>query len=215
MKKKRIAIFISGTGSNMDSLITASRSPDFPAEVALVLTNKADSPGLKRVVTERFARVIVSHNNYHNRATFDAALQTQLEDHDIEIVCLAGFLRILTAEFVNRWRGKMINIHPSLLPSYKGLHTHKRAIQDGVKFTGCTVHFVVPELDAGPIIIQAAVPIYPADTEDTLGARVLSHEHMIYPRALKWLASDQLHIEGNRVKLIGNANQGQSVYNPI
>ena len=215
MKKKRIAIFISGTGSNMGSLITATRSPDFPAEVALVLTNKADAPGLKRVVTERIAQAIVSHNDYQDRATFDAALQTQLEDHEIEIVCLAGFLRILTAEFVTRWHGKMINIHPSLLPSYRGLHTHKRAIQDGVKFTGCTVHFVVPELDAGPIIIQAAVPVYSADTEDTLGARVLYHEHVIYPQALKWLARDQLRIEGNHVKRLGNINQEQAVYNPM
>jgi phosphoribosylglycinamide formyltransferase-1 len=183
----------------MASLVAAARHNDFPAEIALVLSNRPDALGLAFAKEHNIATAAVDHKIYAGREAFEAVLQQMLETHRIDLVCLAGFMRLLTPSFTQRWQGRMLNIHPALLPSYKGLHTHERAIADGVKIHGCTVHFVVPEMDSGPIIAQAAVPVLDTDTAETLGARVLSQEHVIYPRALEYVASDRVKIDGNRV----------------
>ena len=183
----------------MASLIAAAKSPDFPAEIVLVLSNRPDAPGLASAKAQGFATAAVDHKIYAGREAFDASLQAMLEAHRIDFICLAGFMRLLTAGFTQAWQGRMINIHPALMPSYKGLHTHERALADGVKIHGCTVHYVVPDMDAGPIIAQAAVPVLDDDTPETLGARVLAQEHVIYPLALKLAASGLLHINGQRV----------------
>jgi phosphoribosylglycinamide formyltransferase-1 len=197
--RRRTAIFISGRGSNMDALIDAARNPDFPAEIALVASNRPDATGLANAKARGIATAAVDHKIYAGRDAFEASLQQILEIHHIDLICLAGFMRLLTPTFTQSWTGRMINIHPALLPSYKGLHTHERALADGVKIHGCTVHYVVPEMDSGPIITQAAVPVFDEDTPETLGARVLEQEHIIYPRALALAASGVLRIENNRV----------------
>jgi phosphoribosylglycinamide formyltransferase-1 len=197
--RRRTAIFISGRGSNMDALIDAARAPDFPAEIVLVASNRPDAEGLARAKARGIATAAVDHKIYAGRDAFEASLLQILDIHRIDFICLAGFMRLLTPTFTQRWVGRMINIHPALLPSYKGLHTHERALADGVKIHGCTVHYVVPEMDSGPIIAQAAVPVLDDDTPETLGARVLEQEHIIYPRALALAASGRARIEGNRV----------------
>lgn len=199
MSKRRTAILISGRGSNMASLIAAAREPEFPADIALVLSNKPEAPGLATAKAQGIATAAVDHKIYAGRDAFEASLQKMLDAHRIDFICLAGFMRLLTPAFVERWEGRMINIHPSLLPSYKGLHTHERAIADGVKIHGCTVHYVVAEMDAGPIIAQAAVAVLDHDTAETLGARVLEQEHVIYPLALRLAASGALRIDAMRV----------------
>ncbi len=189
MARKRVAILISGRGSNMVALIEAAKAADFPAEIAMVLSNKADAGGLVRAQASGIATEIVEHKPFgKDREAFDRAVQAKLEAHRIELVCLAGFLRILSPWFVSQWTGRMINIHPSLLPAFKGLHTHERALAEGATRHGATVHFVVPELDAGPIILQDSVPVLAGDTPDTLAARVLEIEHRIYPQALRMVA---------------------------
>jgi phosphoribosylglycinamide formyltransferase-1 len=189
MARKRVAILISGRGSNMVALIEAAKAPDFPAEIALVLSNKADAGGLACAGESGVATEVVEHKPFgKDREAFDRAVQAKLEAHRIELVCLAGFLRILSPWFVAQWTGRMINIHPSLLPAFKGLHTHERALAEGASQHGATVHFVVPELDAGPHILQESVPVLPGDTADMLAARVLEVEHRIYPQALRIVA---------------------------
>jgi phosphoribosylglycinamide formyltransferase-1 len=195
----RTAILISGRGSNMASLIAAAQHSDYPAQIALVLSNRPDAPGLATAKAQGIATAAVDHKIYAGRDAFEGSLQAMLDAHRINFICLAGFMRILTARFVEHWRGRMINIHPALLPSFKGLHTHERALAEGVKIHGCTVHFVVPEMDAGPIIAQAAVPVLDGDTPDTLGARVLAQEHVIYPLALALAAGGHVRIDGQRV----------------
>ena len=195
----RTGIFISGRGSNMKSLIAAAENPNYPAKIALVLSNNADAAGLVHAKDAGISTETVDHRQFASREDFEDELQNQLEKHDISLVCLAGFIRILTGAFVGHWTGRMINIHPSILPSYKGLNTHERALADGVKLHGCTVHYVAPEMDAGPIIIQAAVPVLGSDTADTLAARVLEQEHAIYPKALAWVAGNSIRIEGQTV----------------
>jgi len=198
-ERKRTAIFISGHGSNMRALVEAARSPDYPAEIALVLSNRPEAAGLAFAKAAGIATAAVDHKIYAGREEFERSIQVLLEIHRIELICLAGFMRLLTPVFVNNWKGRMLNIHPALLPSYRGLHTHQRALDDGVKLHGCTVHFVVPAMDEGPIIAQAAVPVLDDDTAETLAARVLAQEHIIYPQALALIASDRYHIVGNRV----------------
>jgi phosphoribosylglycinamide formyltransferase-1 len=198
-RRKRVAALISGRGSNMLSLMAAARQPDYPAEIALVFSNKLDAPGLATAREAGIATAALSHRDHPTREDFERAMQALLENHAIDLVCLAGFMRLLTPWFVEQWAGRMLNIHPALLPSYRGLHTHERALEDGVKIHGATVHFVVPEMDAGPIIAQAAVPVVDGDTPETLGARVLAQEHVIYPLALKLVASGATRIDGNRV----------------
>ena len=199
MRRRRTAILISGRGSNMDALIEAARAPDFPAEIVLVASNRPDAPGLARAKAAGLAVAAVDHKIYAGREEFERALQIILETHRVEMICLAGFMRLFSPWFIGQWRDRLLNIHPALLPSYRGLHTHERALADGVKIHGCTVHFVVPEMDEGPIVAQAAVPVLDTDTAETLGARVLAQEHAIYPNALRLVASDAVHVEGNRV----------------
>ncbi len=197
--RKRVAALISGRGSNMISLMAAARQPDYPAEIALVLSNKLDAPGLVTARDAGIATAALSYKDHASREDFERAMHAVLEEHAIDLVCLAGFMRLLTPWFVGQWQGRMLNIHPALLPSFRGLHTHERALEDGVKIHGATVHFVVPDMDAGPIIAQAAVPVVDGDTPATLAARVLAQEHVIYPLALKLVASGATRIEGNRV----------------
>jgi len=189
MTRKRVAILISGRGSNMVALIDAAKTDDYPAEIALVVSNVPDAAGLKRARDAGITTEVIDHKPFgKDREAFDARLDATLQAHRIDIVCLAGFLRVLTPSFVERWNGRLINIHPSLLPAFKGLHTHERAIAEGATEHGATVHFVAPELDSGPIIEQQSVPVLPGDTPESLAARVLEVEHRIYPLALKRVA---------------------------
>ncbi|MCI5050011.1 MAG: phosphoribosylglycinamide formyltransferase [Rickettsiales bacterium] len=201
MAKKRVVVLISGNGSNLQSLIDACAAPEFPAQIVQVISNSDQAFGLNRAQKVGIDTLVIDHTSFSNREEFDAALHEALLAADADIVCLAGFMRVLTDSFVRLWNGKMLNIHPSLLPAYKGLHTHRRAIEDGVKFAGCTIHYVVPELDSGPIIVQAVVPVLPGDTEQSLAARVLEQEHKIYPKALEWLANGSLALKNNKAEL--------------
>jgi phosphoribosylglycinamide formyltransferase-1 len=189
MKKLRTGVLISGRGSNMMALVDAARDPEFPAEIVCVVSNRADAKGLAFAESHGIAAIVIDHKAYASREDFEAALDGYLRSKSVEAVALAGFMRVLTAGFIAGWEGRMINIHPSLLPAYKGLHTHERALADGAATHGCTVHLVTPELDAGPILLQAEVPVLAGDTPGTLAARVLEQEHRIYPAALAMLAA--------------------------
>jgi phosphoribosylglycinamide formyltransferase-1 len=203
MVRKRTAILISGRGSNMAALIEAARGPDYPAEISLVISNRSDALGLDRASAAGITTQIVDHTRFgKDRAAFDAALDETLRARAIDIVCLAGFMRLFTPDFVTRWEGRMLNIHPSLLPSFPGLDPHGQALRAGVKVSGATVHFVIPEMDAGPIIAQAAVPVYDDDTAETLAERVLAAEHKLYPQALRLLAEGRLKIAGGRCAIV-------------
>lgn len=201
--RRRAAVLISGRGSNMAALVRAAAAPDFPAEIALVLSNRADAAGLDFAADHGIPTRVLSHKGFADRLAFDAALDGLLREEGIEIVCLAGFMRLLTPWLVERWRDRMINVHPSLLPSFKGLHTHERALEAGVRVHGCTVHFVRAEMDEGPIILQAVVPIEPGDTPDLLADRVLTQEHVIYPKGLELLAAGRLSVAHERVEIAG------------
>lgn len=186
MTRKRVAILISGRGSNMAALIEAATAPDYPAEVALVISNVPDAAGLARAREAGVTTVVLDHKPFgKDRGAFEAALQKILDEHRIELICLAGFMRLFTPEFVQRWSGRMLNIHPSLLPLFPGLDPHGQALRAGASTSGATVHFVIPETDAGPIIAQESIPVLSGDTPDTLAARVLEVEHRLYPLALK------------------------------
>ncbi len=204
MARKRVAILISGRGSNMAALIAASQEADYPAEIALVLSNVTDAAGLARAKDAGIATAVVDHRPFgKDRAAFEAALQRVLDDHHIALICLGGFMRLFTAAFVQRWHGGMLNIHPSLLPSFPGLDPHGQALRAGVKISGATVHFVIPETDAGPIVAQGAVAVHDGDTAESLGARVLAVEHRIYPLALRLLAAGRVHLVGGRSVIDG------------
>jgi phosphoribosylglycinamide formyltransferase-1 len=206
MTRKRTAVLISGRGSNMAALIEAAQQPDYPAEIVLVIANGAEAGGLKRAEAAHIPTAVVDHRPFgKDREAFERTLDAALEAHRIELVCLAGFMRLLSPWFVGRWHGRMINIHPSLLPAFKGLDTHARAIAAGVKIHGATVHFVVPETDAGPIIAQAAVPVLDDDTAGSLAARVLAVEHRIYPFALAAVAAGNVRIVDGRCLTKGSA----------
>ena len=194
--RRRVAILISGRGSNMAALIEAARDPSYPAEISLVLSNRPGAAGLATAEAAGIATRVVDHTAFPDRTSFDSAMQRELEAAEISIVCLAGFMRILTPGFIEAWAGRMLNMHPSLLPAFKGLHPHRQALQAGVATHGCTVHFVVPELDSGPTVIQAEVPILPGDTEDVLAARVLAEEHRLYPVGLAMLARGEVSLDG-------------------
>lgn len=195
MTQKRTAILISGRGSNMQALATAMQVPGFPAFPAVVVSNRPEALGLSWAADRGIPTVAIDHRKYANRMAFEARLHQTLLDHGTELICLAGFMRLLTGGFVDRWRDRLINIHPSLLPMFPGLDTHQRAIDAGCLVTGCTVHFVRTEMDSGPIIAQAAVPVVPGDTPDTLSARVLEAEHRIYPLGLRLVASGAVRVE--------------------
>jgi len=196
MIRKRVAILISGRGTNMAALIAAAKADDYPAEIALVISNRPEAAGLARARAEGIATAVVDHTIYgKDREAFERALQAVLEAHRIELVCLAGFMRLMSPWLVERWHGRMINVHPALLPAFKGLDTHRRALAAGAKTHGATVHLVVPEMDSGPIILQEGIPIAAGDTEETLAARVLEVEHRIYPQALKLLAQGRVQSE--------------------
>lgn len=192
MRRKRVAVLISGRGSNMSALIEAAKKPDYPAEIVGVFSNRAAAPGLGIAAGEGIPTRALAQSNYENREAFDAAISEVLAGWNAEIVCFAGFMRILSPGFFARWAGKMLNIHPSLLPLHKGLDTHARALADGVEEHGCSVHFVTPGLDEGPVILQARVPVLSGDTPETLAARVLAEEHRIYRQALALVASGQV-----------------------
>ncbi|SDQ95871.1 phosphoribosylglycinamide formyltransferase [Pseudovibrio sp. Tun.PSC04-5.I4] len=210
--KRRVGILISGRGSNMLSLIEAAKAPDFPAQIVAVGSNKPEAKGLETASKEGFATFAVDHKLYgKDREAFERDLDAKLRENNVELLVLAGFLRLLTPWFVHQWQGRMINIHPALLPSFTGLHTHERALTEGVRIHGATVHFVTAEMDVGPIIAQGAVPVLDGDTPDALAARVLEVEHRIYPIALEAVASGKVHISGLRVKIDNSEHEGDSL----
>jgi phosphoribosylglycinamide formyltransferase-1 len=214
--KRRVAILISGRGSNMAALIEAARASDFPAEIAVVIANRADAAGLEKAKAGGIETIVIESKPFgRDRAAFEQALEAVLDDRGIELICLAGFMRLFTAEFVLRWYGRMLNIHPSLLPSFPGLDPHGQALKAGVKISGATVHFVIPETDAGPIVMQGAVVVRDDDTAETLSARILEIEHRIYPEALRLLASGRLTLEGELCRTAGKAGHAQTLISPV
>jgi phosphoribosylglycinamide formyltransferase-1 len=192
VSRVRVAVFISGRGSNLSALIEAARAPDYPAEIALVFSNREDAPGLAVARAAGVPVKVISHKGFASREDFDAAIDAALREAGIALIAEAGFMRIHSEWFVKRWEGRMLNIHPSLLPSFPGIRVHQQALDAGVKISGCTVHFMVTELDSGPIIAQAAVPVLPGDTAETLAARILIEEHRIYPQALRDVAAGRV-----------------------
>jgi phosphoribosylglycinamide formyltransferase 1 len=211
----RVAILISGRGSNMAALIKAAKVEDFPAEIAVVISNRSDAAGLALAAAEGIPTVTIESRPFgKDRSAFEAALRSVLEAHRIELICLGGFMRLFTAEFVQRWYGRMLNIHPSLLPSFLGLDPHAQALNAGVKVSGATVHFVTPETDAGPIVMQGVVPVRDDDTPEILSARILEIEHRIYPDALRLLASGKLRIDGATCKSDSGASANETLISP-
>jgi phosphoribosylglycinamide formyltransferase-1 len=211
----RTAILISGRGSNMQALIEAGRQPDADVEIALVISNRPAAGGLAFAEAAGIKTAVIDHKAYDGREAFERSLDRALQETGIDLVCLAGFMRILSAWFVERWRDRLLNIHPSLLPAFKGLNTHGRALAAGVRIHGCTVHLVRPELDDGPILIQGAVPVLPTDTADTLAARVLEAEHRCYPLALDLMAAGRVTIDGDHVAIEGASGPVVTLINPL
>ncbi len=214
MARKKLAVLISGRGSNLQSLIDACADPDYPAEIALVLSNVPGVMGLERAEKAGIPVAVVNHKNFPDRETFEDAVHEAISAVAPDIVCLAGFMRILTDSFVSRWLNRLINIHPSLLPAFRGLHTHERVLEAGVRFAGCTVHFVRPAMDDGPIIIQAAVPVLPDDDPGSLAARVLEQEHMAYPLAVRLVAEERARVSGETVVIDGAEHPDHALLNP-
>ena len=213
--KRRTAILISGRGSNMAALIDAAKAPDFPAEIVAVISNRTDAFGLERAAASGVATTVIESKPFgKDRAGFEAVLQRALDESGVELICLGGFMRLFTAEFVQRWYGKMLNIHPSLLPSFPGLDPHGQALAAGVKISGATVHFVIPETDAGPIVMQGAVAVADDDTAETLSQRILGVEHRIYPEALRLLASGKLRLDGDVCRIADRADHDGTLISP-
>jgi phosphoribosylglycinamide formyltransferase-1 len=213
--KRRVAILISGRGSNMTALVEAARAQDFPAEIVVVISNNANAAGLAKARDGGIPAVAIESAPYgKDRAGFEAKLQEVLDEHRVELICLGGFMRLFTAEFVRRWYGRMLNIHPSLLPSFPGLDPHGQALRAGVKISGATVHFVIPETDAGPIVMQGAVAVHDDDTAETLSARILEIEHRIYPEALRLVASGGTRLDGDVCKSTASAKSHDSLISP-
>ena len=211
----KVAILISGRGSNMRALVEACATADLSAEVVCVLSDRAGAAGLDYAEQAGIATTVVDRRSHADRESFDAAVIADLEAAGAEFVCLAGFMRLLGEGFVNRWRDRLINIHPSLLPAFKGLHVHERVLEAGVRISGCTVHFVRPEMDVGPIIVQAAVPVEADDSAESLAARVLAQEHRIYPLALRLIAEGRVRVVGERVLISGQQAADASLLNPL
>ena len=210
----KLAVLVSGRGSNLQALIDACTAQDFPAEIVLVLSNKADAYGLVRAQDAGINTAILSPKDFADRESFDAAMSDVITQAGAELVCLAGFMRLLSDGFVRTWRDRLINIHPSLLPSYKGLHVHERAIEDGARFSGCTVHFVRAAMDEGPIIAQAVVAVLPQDDADALAARILEQEHVLYPLAVKCIAEGRVRVSAERVLITDHALPHGAMSNP-
>jgi len=214
--KRRVAILISGRGSNMAALIKAAAADDYPAEIVVVISNRADAGGLEKARASGVATAVIESKPFgKDRAGFEAALQALLDQHRVELICLGGFMRLFTADFVQRWYGKMLNIHPSLLPSFPGLDPHGQALRAGVKISGATVHFVIPETDAGPILMQGAVSVSDHDTAETLSERILEVEHRIYPDALRLLALGAVKLDGDVCKTPDSAGSGNFLISPV
>ena len=213
MARLKVGVLISGSGTNLQALIDDCIRADAESEIVLVLSNRADAFGLTRAKRAGLPHRVIDHREYESREAFEQALTKALEASGVELVCLAGFIRVLTAAFVERWRDRLINIHPSLLPAFKGLDTHARAIEAGVRFAGCTVHFVRPEVDSGPIIVQAAVPVLPEDTAETLAARVLREEHRCLPLAVRLIAERRISVVDERCVIAAAAPDG-ALINP-
>src|SRR5580704_4773235 len=213
--KRRVAILISGRGSNMAALIEAAKLADFPAEIAVVISNRVDAGGLEKARQSGIAALTIESQPFgRDRAAFEAVLQSALDQHRIDLICLGGFMRLFTAEFVQRWYGRMLNIHPSLLPTFPGLDPQAQALRAGVKISGATVHFVIPETDAGPIVMQGAVPVRDDDTPQTLAARILEVEHRIYPEALRLVAGGRIRLVGDICKAAGSTGTGDTLISP-
>lgn len=212
--KKRIAVLISGRGSNMMSLVEAARRPDYPAEIVVVISNRPEAAGITWANEQGIPTLAMDHKLYSDRAHFESQLQGVLTASRVDLICLAGFMRLLTPAFVEAWRGRMLNIHPALLPAFKGLDTHERALDAGVKFTGCTVHLVTPEMDEGPILGQAVVPVLATDSAETLAARVLAAEHRLYPGILELFASGLITISGNKSSSVSDVNGLSPQFSP-
>ena len=214
--KRRVAILISGRGSNMVALIRAAAAADFPADIAVVIANRADAQGLQKAQALAVPTAVIESKPFgKDRAAFEQALQAALDQHGVDLICLGGFMRLLTPEFVQRWYGRMLNIHPSLLPSFPGLDPHGQALRAGVKISGATVHFVIPQTDAGPILMQGAVAVSDHDTSETLAERILEVEHRIYPDALRLLASGQVRLEGDLCRTTVSAGAGNFLISPV
>lgn len=203
MAKLKVGVLISGRGSNMAALVEATKAPDYPAEIAIVVSNVADAPGLTIAQEAGVATAAISHKGFADRESFDRAVSAELEKHGVGLVALAGFMRIQSPWFPARWQGRIINVHPSLLPAFPGLRVQQQAIDAGSRISGCTVHFVTADLDAGPIIAQAAVPVLPDDDADTLAARILRQEHRLYPMVVRWFAEGRVSLSGARVAVAG------------
>lgn len=212
--RTRVAVLISGRGSNMMSLVEAARAPDYPAEIVCVISNRPEAAGLAWAASQGIAAIAIDHKAYATRAAFEAKLHTAILEARCELVCLAGFMRMLTGGFIDRWRDRLINIHPSLLPAFPGLDTHARALDEGVKIVGCTVHLVRLEMDTGPIIAQAAVPVLPGDTPEMLGSRVLNAEHRLYPHALRLFASGMARVSDETIQILQSVNQETALFSP-
>lgn len=215
MARLKVAVLISGRGSNLQALIDACAATDFPAHIGLVISNVPDVYGLDRAAAAGIPTSVISHASFAGRAAFEGALHEALRAAGVELVCLAGFMRLLTDGFVERWRDRLINIHPSLLPAFRGLHVHERVIAAGARFSGCTVHFVRPAMDDGPIIVQAAVPVHADDDAERLAGRVLAQEHRIYPLALRLVAQGQARVEDERVIIEGALAPQMALVNPL
>lgn len=214
MPGARVAVLISGRGTNLQALLDACADPDYPAEIALVISNRPKATGLERAKQAGVAVEIIDHKDFKSRDDFDAAIHDALKTAKIDFICLAGFMRVLGAKFASDWRGRLINIHPSLLPSFEGLHVHERMIEAGVKIAGCTVHFVSAEVDNGPIIGQAAIPVLPGDDADRLAARILEQEHRLYPSCLRMLVEGKARLTGGVVAYDGDIIASGDLINP-
>ena len=214
MARLKVGVLISGRGSNLQALIDACAAPDFPAEIVLVVSNNVSAQGLERAHGAGIPTKVIDHRSFAGREAFDVAIDAALRRAEVQLVCLAGFMRLLTPGFVAWWRDRIINIHPSLLPSFKGLHSHEHALEAGVRLTGCTVHFVRAEMDDGPIIVQAAVPVHPGDDAERLAARVLAVEHRIYPLALRLIAEGRVRVEGDIATVDGAASDAVLINPP-
>lgn len=215
MRRHRIAVLVSGRGSNLQALIDACRAPDYPATIVLVVSNRPGAQALERAREADIAALAIDHGDYDDRESFEREVDKAVRKAGAELVCLAGFMRVLTPYFVSRWRNRLINIHPSLLPLFKGLHTHERALETGVRFSGCTVHFVRPDMDSGPIILQAVVAVSGSDTADSLAARILVMEHRIYPMAVRLIAESRVRVVGEKVEILETGSPDGGLINPI